>query len=700
MKKINKPFDQAIKTLSTALFKRGMIVAWLTLIASLVITIYAWYSTKNSIEQETRDRFESRTNEISTAIKERMHDYEQILKGGVGLFNSSGNVTRLEWKDYIKTLNIDESYPGILGIGFSKLILKEEKERHIKEVRNEGFPDYRIWPESERDIYTSIIYLEPFNEINQRAFGYDMLSDPVRREAMEEARDYGRTSVSGKVNLVQDIGNRNIQAGFLMYIPLFDKRKLTTIPEERKKSLIGYVYSPFRMNDLMHGILNNQFENIQIEIFDNRRISAENLLYTSSERNSSKLNSFPEKNFLKKYKNVYINGRDWALQFTPLPGFGSSIDRQKPLMALILGIVVSSLLFIVARNLSNIFIINKKLEQLLESTVEGIYGIDRNRRCTFINNSAAKMLGYDAEECLKKDMHELVHHHRENGEIYPFYECPILKSMEDQKGVSVDSDVYWKKDGTSFPIEFSSYPIIDNKETTGAVVAFNDITDRKRSMEQTESSLKEKEVLLREIHHRVKNNLQIISSMLNLQTNYITDKKSLAIFEESRNRVRSMALIHERLYQNESLSTLNIKEYVIELVNNLMRSYRVDSSITSEINISDIFINTDTAIPLGLIINELVSNSLKYAFVDGRKGKIAISLISLTNEKFQMVLSDNGVGLPQNFDMKSTNTLGLQLVSSLVTQLDGEVLLTNNTGTKFEINFRGLNLKSSRSKST
>ncbi len=297
---------------------------------------------------------------------------------------------------------------------------------------------------------------------------------------------------------------------------------------------------------------------------------------------------------------------------------------------------------------------------------------------------------------LKKICMKLIHHHKENGEIYPFYDCPILKSMEQQKGLSVDTDLFWKRDGTSFPVEYSSYPIIDNNETTGAVIAFTDITERKKTFDQIESSLKEKEVLLREIHHRVKNNLQIISSMLNLQTNYITDAKSLAIFEESRNRVRSMALIHEKLYQNESLSTLNIRDYIIELVNYLMRSYRSDYAIKLEINISDIFMNTDTAIPLGLILNELVSNSLKYAFPDGKSGKITVSLNPFTSEKYQMIISDDGVGLPTNFNIKETNTLGLQLVSSLVTQLDGDILLTNNGGTRFEINFKGLNLKGNK----
>jgi len=692
----NKPFEQLVKTLSSALFKRGMVVAWITLIISLAITAFAWYSTKNTIDKETKEKFNFQTNEISYAIKDRMHDYEQMLRGCLGLFNASDEVTREEWKNYVNSLKINESYPGILGIGFSKVVKKEDKEKHIKQIRNEGFSNYRIWPEGEREIYTSIIYLEPFNEINQRAFGYDMFSEPIRRKAMEDARDYGRTSVSGKVTLVQEVGE-DIQAGFLMSIPLYNQKMDAITPKERREALIGYIYSPFRMNDLMEGIITDQLEYIQFEIFDERRISHENLMYTSRVKDNP--NNFAERIFFKKYKSININGRDWALRFTSLPSFDATIDRQKPLIVLILGIVVSSLLFIVTRSLGNIFIINKKLEQLLESTVEGIYGVDKRNRCTFINDSAAKMLGYEPEECHKKDMHELIHHHKANGEIYPFYDCPIINSMDQQKSCLVDSDVFWKKDGTSFPVEYSTYPIIDDGEATGAVVAFTDITERKKSFEQIESSLKEKEVLLREIHHRVKNNLQIISSLLNLQMNYITDKKSLAIFEESRNRVRSMALIHEKLYQNESLSTLNIKDYIIELVNNLMRSYRTDNRISSEINISDIFINTDTAIPLGLIINELVSNSLKYAFPDGREGKIAISLIPFTSEKFQMIISDNGVGLPDNFDMNKTNTLGLQLVNSLVTQLDGEITLTNHAGTKFEINFKGVNLKSNKNKS-
>lgn len=685
----NKPFEQLVKSLSSFLFKRGMIVAWLTLIVALSLTAYAWYTTKTNIELSARERFHFQTEEISDAIKQRMQAYQQILRGGQGLFYASDEVTRDEWKSYVNSLRIEEHYKGILGVGFAKVLKPEELEKHIAEIRKEGFPNYRVWPEGERDIYTSIIYLEPFNNVNQRAFGYDMFSEPVRRKAMESARDNGVAVVSGKVTLIQELDEK-IQPGFLMYLPLYNRLGADN-PQDRRKELIGYVYSPFRMYDLMSGILGEQLKNIKLNIYDDF-MAEENLLY-SSETNDSAA-KFTERTILEKFKSLNINGRNWVLHYTSLPGFDATIDKQKPLIVLILGIVVSSLLFIVARNLSNIFIINKKLEQLLESTIEGIYGIDRKGRCTFINNSAAEMLGYSPNEVLKKEMHQLVHHHKENGEDYPRNECPIIKSMEEQKGCLIDSDVYWRKDGTSFPVEYSSYPIIDHGETTGAVIAFTDITERKKSIEQIESSLKEKEVLLREIHHRVKNNLQIISSMLNLQTNYITDEKSLLIFEESRNRVRSMALIHEKLYQNESLSSLNIKDYIVELVNYLMNSYRTNSRVGAMINISDIYLNTDTAIPLGLIINEIVSNSLKYAFPDDRRGKISIKLTSFNNEKFQMIIEDDGIGLPENFDINKTNTLGLQLVSSLVTQLDGEIKVFSEGGTKYQIDFRGINIKS------
>jgi PAS domain S-box-containing protein len=206
-------------------------------------------------------------------------------------------------------------------------------------------------------------------------------------------------------------------------------------------------------------------------------------------------------------------------------------------------------------------------------------------------------------------------------------------------------------------------------------------------VEKIESSLKEKEVLLKEIHHRVKNNLQIISSLLNLQSGYIKDKDSIEIFKESQNRVRSMALIHEKLYQSKDMSQIDFSEYVSELVSNLFSSYSLNSAlITLHQNINDILLEIDIAINLGLIINELVSNTFKHAFPEGRKGNLYIS-IKKDEHKYELIIEDDGIGFSSEIDFRKTESLGLQLIITLVEQIGGEIFLFSDNGTKFVIKF-------------
>lgn len=211
---------------------------------------------------------------------------------------------------------------------------------------------------------------------------------------------------------------------------------------------------------------------------------------------------------------------------------------------------------------------------------------------------------------------------------------------------------------------------------------------RLQTEDQIKASLKEKEVLLREIHHRVKNNLQIISSLLNLQSRYIKDKQVLHVFKESQDRIKSMALIHKKLYQSKNLARIDFAEYVRSLIADLFRSYNADYDlITLKTNIDDVFLGIDTAIPCGLIINELVSNSLKYAFPEGGQGEIRIDLHSEKEGKFSLIVSDSGVGFPKDLDFRNTESLGLQLACTLVDQLQGTIGLDRTGGTKFKIAF-------------
>jgi PAS domain S-box-containing protein len=230
----------------------------------------------------------------------------------------------------------------------------------------------------------------------------------------------------------------------------------------------------------------------------------------------------------------------------------------------------------------------------------------------------------------------------------------------------------------------------DDRKVLYSISVQTDITERKRAEEQMKASLKEKEVLLQEIHHRVKNNMQIISSILNLQSGVIKNKRVLELFKSSQSRIKSMALIHEKLYKSKDFTRIDFSKYVQSLSNDLFRVYGINQDVVKlHIDIKDVLLDINTAIPCGLIINELISNSLKYAFPDGRKGKIKIAMFSLNNNEMELTVSDNGVGIPEEMDIRGTKSLGLHLVTILAEdQLQGEIKLDKTKGTKFHMILR------------
>jgi len=214
-----------------------------------------------------------------------------------------------------------------------------------------------------------------------------------------------------------------------------------------------------------------------------------------------------------------------------------------------------------------------------------------------------------------------------------------------------------------------------------------EIEERKKAEEVVKASLKEKELLLKEIHHRVKNNMQIVSSLINLQARYITDSESLELFKKSENRVRSMALVHENLYELNDLSKIDFDVYIRNLTDHLFYSYDVNQSdISLLINVDDVYLSINEAIPCAQIINELITNSIKYAFPEGNSGEIIISFLK-EDDKHRLTISDNGVGIPDDYNDGNSKTLGLQLAEALTSQLKGNIELDNSSGTAFTIVF-------------
>lgn len=219
--------------------------------------------------------------------------------------------------------------------------------------------------------------------------------------------------------------------------------------------------------------------------------------------------------------------------------------------------------------------------------------------------------------------------------------------------------------------------------------AQDEIVKRVQIEEEIRKTLKEKEMLLKEIHHRVKNNLQVISSLLRLQARNTQDRKTQEMFRESQNRIQSMALIHEKLHRSRDLNKIDFAEYIRDLAKDLIHLFRAHSGLVDlEVDAADgVSLGIDAAIPCGLIVNELISNSLKHAFLDGRDGKIRVEIHSHPDREMTMIVSDNGVGFPKDLDFRNTETLGLQLVNSLTAQLGGKIELHVNGGTEFKITF-------------
>jgi two-component sensor histidine kinase len=248
-----------------------------------------------------------------------------------------------------------------------------------------------------------------------------------------------------------------------------------------------------------------------------------------------------------------------------------------------------------------------------------------------------------------------------------------------------------RKNGTVFCSEISvtGYSIED-KPYMFAVL--RDITERREAEEQVRKSLHEKELLVKEVHHRVKNNLTVIHSLLKLQSRYVEEERYREMFNDSMGRIKSMATIHEKLYRSEDLAKINFSDYISDMTDSLYRSYELSpGKVTLKKDVEKVTLGIDASIPCGLIVNELISNALKYAFPEDRKGEIKLSLRMKGRDEIELTVSDNGVGIPEGLDYRKTDTLGLNLVRDLVGQLGGIMELNREKGTEFQITFRKRN---------
>ncbi len=327
------------------------VTGWSVLAISILLTVLGWRLSDESVRRRSAERFSYMVKETEHAIHNRMIDYEQVLHGGAGLFKASEAVSRRGWRAYFESLELHKFDPGIQVFGFSLWVPPLQKSNLIHSIRAEGFPQFEITPAGERAEHTAIIYLEPFEGRNLRAFGYDMWSERVRHEALTRARDTAQAALTGRVTLVQET-DKQVQPGVLMFYPVYRENLPTTTVAERQAALHGFVYSAFRMHDLMEGIVGQAGTELAFELFDGREETPGALLFSSGGGHSA-LPADYQPSF-SSTSTLNIAGQTWALRFRTLPGFDKANASTQPLLVGCGGLLVNLLLFFIVSRLSDL----------------------------------------------------------------------------------------------------------------------------------------------------------------------------------------------------------------------------------------------------------------------------------------------------------------------------------------------------------
>jgi len=669
-------------------------VAWTTLAISIFITALAWYVSDQSVRRLAEQRFAFEVDDATAAIGKRLVEYEQMLRGGVGLFNATHRVvTRREWHDFVQTLAIDRYFPGIQGIGFAPILAPAEVPALVASVRAEGFRDFDIRPAGVRDTYSSIIYLEPFTGRNLRAFGFDMLSEEVRRTAIVRAIDDGQPAASGRVTLVQEADD-DPQPGFLLYLPVYRHGARIDSLEDRRGAIVGVVYAPFRMGDLMDGILPRGKPLVSFVIHDGRDGKA-GFLYDSGARNADQPPPRPRH---VTSRVIDVAGHHWALRFAGSAAFEAATASHEPALIAFGGLAIDLVLFgalwslvgqqrrveaRVADMTREIQAGGDRVRQWLEQAPQAMVVLDEAWRIALVNRRFEALLAIDRNDFvgapIDARMPGLAAHCR------ALFAGPADRATSEVDRREAGRMTARRSDGLEVPLEVQ-VTVIDAPAGRQYLASLTDTSERDRESRALEAALEEKTLLLNEVHHRVKNNLQVVCSMLSLQAAHTSNDDSREVLNESHARVQAMGLIHQLLYEGGTFSHVQFGQYLDRLARLLHRTAG-SSDIQLVLRGTDlpVPIELERAVSCGLVINELVVNAFKHAFHGRIGGTVTIEVSHPAADEALIVVADDGVGMPFSATNDPGQSLGLRLVPLLLEQARARMTLVRGHGTRYEI---------------
>ncbi len=657
--------------------RNNLWIAIFILLAGILLTASSAHYVEGEIESKSKLEYSSLCNAIKTKISTRLHEHALLLRLTASFLNNNENVTRNDWKLFIANSKIDKNLPGILGVGFSLIIPKNQLQNHITSIRNEGFPTYNVKPDNDRAIYTSIIYLEPFNDKNKRAFGYDMFSEPVRRKAMEQSRDNDIAAISGKVALVQET-QKDIQAGALMYVPVYKRNFSTNTIDERRAAIIGWVYSPYRLNDLMEGILGRwnvgHLENTSLLIYDDS-VSNQSLLFNSQKADLYQKNDSTSD---KMNSTLEFNGKKWIICFSQ-PKNANLFLQGKVLLLIICGLIISVLLSLLVHLLLNLkgraqkiaenltFELKERSEQhqdlskLLESIIDHVPGLlfykDKENRFVYVNKFIALAHSKEKAELVGKNISEF--YPEEVAQKYFLDDLSVINS-----GIAkLNIEEPWETESVSKWLNTNKIPFVNsNGETIGIIGISMDITERKIAEEiikkQNQDLLKlneDKDRFIFILAHDIKGPFNNVISMLdfsieNIHNSNLNDiEKQLNMASVAAMKVH--ALLEDILIWIKSQSDkfpivpqeINFGNIFAELIENTKLS-AANKNITINYSAEDkTSIRADKNMIITIIRN-LVANAIKFT---NAGGEIFLSA-EMKFTEIIITVSDNGVGITPN----------------------------------------------------
>ena len=652
---------------------------WSVLASALVVTIVATFYMKSSVDRIAEKDFSEHCNEVQKKISDRLDDHARILLSGAAFFKASDSVTREEWKNFTQYQNVDKQLPGIQGIGFSLIIPRDSLPKHLLEIRSQGFPKYNVRPDGQRDLYTSIIYLEPFKDRNLRAFGYDMFSEPIRRKAMEQARDTNTPALSGKVVLVQET-DKDVQAGTLMYVPVYRKGMPIDTVEQRRAAIVGWVYSPYRMSDLMQGVLGtSQHDNgkaIHLQVFDGEQATSESLLYSCHP--DSKNSSYGTVRFTKLVP-VNFNGQRWTLHFTQTGGGLATVDYLRVWITLFSGLTISLLLFLLIRTLQHsraealqlveertaeLLAERLRLQSIIDGTQAGTWEWNVQTGETVFNEQWAGIIGYSLDEIapvsieawmkfahpddLQKSSELLEKHFR--GELgYYEYECRV-KHKNGQWIWVLDKGMVasWSDEGKPLWMFGTHQDITKRKQSEEELIAAKTAAD---------AANKAKSDFLANMSHEIRtpmNGVIGMAQLLRFSELTAEQKEYLDSIETSADNL--LSLINDIL----DLSKIESGKVELEFTDFSLRKAIQDIILTQKSRIFEkgLQIKQDIAADLPELVNgdqlrvkqvfiNLLGNAIKFT----ERGTITIAAAILERESnralIRITVSDTGIGMSQ-----------------------------------------------------